>query len=225
MNAAIPVYHMSTGPINDMVYSNIHPVKVPYISAEPFDLAKESFSCVSSLQILSQLDSAEIPKILYHINRVLAPGGTLNTITIDAWPMTNTAGPILLKWIDENLAINLELASRCERPSRTFPKWLRNAGMYGDGTSTTTTRFSAVPVFDGEGGDRDDDVYTADDAAADTVKELRTLCGRWLWKYIWMGFVTGGKCWWEVPEIVQECLQYRTTWEYRLISAVKSADQ
>lgn len=209
--------------MDEVVYPNVHPVSMPSITAGPFGLANGSFSCISSLQITSQFPSAEIPKLLEQIHRLLAPGGNLNTFTIDAWPLAGTAGPQLHQWLDAKLALNLEVHSRCQRPSRVFAQWLRNAGLQGDGSYTITTRFSAVPVFDGEG--RGDGQYTAADAREDTVKELRSLCGRWLWKYMWMGHVDGGQCWWDVPEIVNECVQYGTTWEYRIISANKAHDQ
>lgn len=54
-------------------------------------------------------------------------------------------------------------------------------------------------------------------------RELRTTVGRMLWQEVWGPFVTtGDKWWWEVPNIVDECIERGTYWEYSIIAACKA---
>ncbi|RYP89733.1 hypothetical protein DL770_004121 [Monosporascus sp. CRB-9-2] len=55
-----------------------------------------------------------------------------------------------------------------------------------------------------------------------TVKaELRFEAVKKLWQEVWGRFVRGDGWWWDEEDIMQECREYGTTWEYSHIVAVK----
>lgn len=181
----------------------------PIVSASTIAFAPDTFSAISCLPIASLLPSSDMPKLLAKINHVLAPGGLLHIVLIDPSPPTTTTtnllGPRLRQWLDERLLFNLELQFRATRPSRFFPIWLEEAKLRGPGSIITQTRFPAVVA--GE---------------EDVNKELRCTAGRLLWQQVWGPFVLGGEWWWDVPEIVDECRERGTFWEYSVIAACKA---
>lgn len=140
---------------------------------------------------------------------------------IDPWPVTDSVGPKLQDWLDENLIFNLELQFRCIHPSRMFPVWLSDAHLRANGSIITTTRFQAIP----QGRDNDSGMSArSKDSAAGEIeikKELRSMAGRLLWQEIWGAFVTGDQWWWEDEEIAEECVERETYWEYSIIAACK----
>lgn len=145
-------------------------------------------------------------------------------IIIDPWPVAASMGPKLEDWLDENLIFNLELHFRCIHPSRMFPVWLEDAQLRADGSMITTTRFRAVA----RGRDHDSDISArskdSTEVEQDIKKELRTTAGRLLWQDMWSPFVTGDQWWWEDPEIVEECMEMNTYWEYSIIEAHKKQE-
>lgn len=152
------------------------------------------------------------------------PGGCLEIMIIDPWPVADSMGSKLQDWLDENLIFNLELHFRCIHPSRMFPVWLDDAQLRANGSMITTTRFQAVA----QGRDNDSDMSAPSKDSAegeqDIKKELRTTAGRLLWQDIWSPFVTGEQWWWEDPEIVEECIEMDTYWEYSIIGACKKKE-
>lgn len=228
MHNTVPVYHLAADPLDHRQYPNVHPAVCPTVSASALSFAAESFSSVSCLNIISILPSSEIPRLLQNINRVLAPSGYLHLVIIDPWPVASSMGPRLQRWIDENLVFNLELQFRCTHPSRMFPVWLDEARLRAAGSIITHTRFLAIPQAYDRRGDDDSDAASARskgsaEEEAAIKKELRTTVGRMMWQEIWGPFVTGDKWWWEMPEIVDECVAHQTHWEYKLIAACKAA--
>lgn len=190
----------------------------PAISASAVGVATEAFSAVNCLPIASILPSSDLPRLLQNIFRVLAPGGFLNMVIVD--PMPNSAGPALRKWLDENLIFNLEQQFRCTNPSRNFPVWLLEAGLRAKGSVITTARFQAI-IPPGDGSSNNNGGGVSEGA---TMRELRTVVGRMLWREIWGPFVGADKWWWEVPKIVEECVSRDTCWEYSVIAACKESE-
>lgn len=140
-------------------------------------------------------------------------------------------GPLLQRWIDHNLVLNLELSFRTSHPSRNFPIWLDEARLRGQGSVITNTRFMAVSSSDNSGNSIISSAATTaaalfmDNVEEDKAlkKQLRTMVGRILWKEIWGSLVTAGeRWWWEIPEIVRECAERKTWWEYSIIAACKA---
>lgn len=212
---------MAAKPLDHKQYPNVHPVVTPTVSSVAITHAAESFSSVSCVPIISLFPSSEVPRLLQKINYILAPGGYLHLFIIDPWPISTSMGPKLQHWLDEHLVFNLELHFRNSHPSRVFPVWLEEAGLRAPGSIVTHTRFIAVSDHSGPTGSTRG---SADEEAAIT-KELRTTVGRLLWQEIWAPFVTGDKWWWDVPEIVDECMERKTYWEYKIIAACKAPNQ
>lgn len=207
------MYHLSPEPLAHKEYPNLHPIACSTTSVSALAQASGAFTSVSCLPMTSALPSAEIPSLLRAVHRALAPGGYLHLVVIDPHPAAASAGPLLQRWIDDSLVFNLELRFRGSHPGRNFPVWLDEAGLRGRGSLVTSTRFMAVTP----------ERRNADDERAAVKKELRTIVGRLLWQEIWGGFVTGDSWWWEVPEIVDECAQRKTYWEYSIIAACKDS--
>lgn len=151
----------------------------------------------------------------------LVPGGCLQMMMIDPWPLAESLGPKLQEWLDDNLIFNLELQFRCLRPSRMFPVWLQDARLRASGSTITTTRFQAVAQGRDNASNRSG---RSRDSAQDEVeikKELGSMAGRLLWQEIWGSFVTGEQWWWDDAQIVEECIQMETCWEYCIVAACK----
>jgi len=150
--------------------------------------------------------STDIPPFLRHINRCLAPGGALHLTIIDPQPVSASMGPKLRQWLFTHLLINLEQAFRTTWPSETFPAWLAVGHLRGKGSTIATITVPAVP----ESPDK-----------TDVKTELRCLVTRLLWQEVWGGFVHASRWWWEEEDIVQECIDLGTHWQYSHIIAVK----
>ncbi|ROW15380.1 hypothetical protein VPNG_02241 [Cytospora leucostoma] len=236
-NPGLPIYHLSPDPLSRRQYPNIHPMQCPLISASSIALLPAEttyYSTVNCLPIASVVPSSEIPPLLSRIHGALARGGALAMVVLDPLPRCQSAGPALRRWLDENLVFNLEQQFRCTNPSRNFPVWLQGARLRARGSVITTTRFQAVPPppppprsRGGDGGRRSSDEEEdgdEDESEVATRMELRTVVGRMLWQDIWGPFVTADRWWWDVPEIVDECLGLATHWEYSTIVACKEAD-
>ncbi|GKT66699.1 hypothetical protein ColTof4_04189 [Colletotrichum tofieldiae] len=214
------VYHLSSAPLSHTLFPNIHPVLVPAISPSAFPVAPSLFGVAYSLALPALLPSPEVPGLLKNVHRCLAVGGALHLTLIDPLPITNTLGPLMRSWIEENLIFNLEKNFRCMNPSKLFPLWLADASLRGEGSTITTVRFCAMPPID-----RPDTATTDTEQIADRAvkQELRSMVGRMLWREVWGQFITANRWWWEQPDIVAECEQLKTAWEYSIIEAVKNA--
>lgn len=222
-NNTTPVYHMAAEPLDHRRYPNIHPMTTPAVSSMAIGYAAESFSSVSCVSIISLFPSSEIPALLQKINYILAPGGYLHLFIIDPWPVATSMGPLLQRWLDEHLVFNLELHFRNSHPSRMFPVWLEEAGLRAPGSIVTHTRFLAI--CPGRGEDDDSEPVHGAEEEAVLLTKLRTTVGRRLWREVWSPFVTGDKWWWEIAEIVDECKDRKTYWEYKIIAACKASEQ
>ncbi|KAK7749815.1 hypothetical protein SLS53_000395 [Cytospora paraplurivora] len=227
----LPIYHLSPDPLSRKQFPNVHPMQCPLVSASSIaTLPKEAYSTVNCLSLASIVPSSEIPPLLSRIHGVLGRGGALSMAVLDPLPKPHSAGPALRQWLDENLVFNLEQQFRCTNPSRNFPVWLQDARLRARGSIITTTRFQAVAPPQSRGGrgrssgegEEEEEEEEASEVAA--RMELRTVVGRMLWQDIWGPFVTADRWWWDVPEIVDECLGLATHWEYSTIVACKEFD-
>ncbi|KAJ8126505.1 hypothetical protein O1611_g7133 [Lasiodiplodia mahajangana] len=145
-------------------------------------------------------------------NRILAlyethaPGGALHLTIIDPQPVSASMGPKLRQWLFTSLLINLEQAFRTTLPSETFPAWLAVGNLRGKGSTIAIITAPAIARISGK---------------TDVKMELRCLVNRLLWQEVWGRFVTASRWWWEEEEIVQECIELGTHWQYSHIVAVK----
>jgi hypothetical protein len=157
--------------------------------------------------------SAEIPGFLRHVNRCLTPGGALHLTLIDPQPISASMGPRLRHWLFEKLLINLEQMFRTTYPSGTFPAWLAVSRLRGKGSTIATVSVPAVPeaLAKIKGVKEESGVRT----------ELRCLVMRMLWQEVWGNFVHADRWWWEEDDIIEECIELGTYWEYSHIVAVK----
>lgn len=157
--------------------------------------------------------------------------GSIHFTILDPAPIPDTLGPRLRRWLDEHLIVNLERQFRCINPGRLFPIWLADAGLRGNGSTIVNVRFLACMseadmvdgmhhgrLSDNEAGGRDSKGTTVDVAVK---TELKSVVGRMLWKEMWGSFVEGERWWWEDVDIVQECIERQTCWEYAVIEGVK----
>lgn len=130
---------------------------------------------------------------------------------MDASPVRKTAGPCLKAWIEDRLSINLEKTFRCSRPCLLFPGWVADAGFELPDLEGKNQVMSLPCAYDRESSDVD--------------AELKMLVGRALWRDIWGAYVDEvpdePQFWWEVDEIVEECLERRTVFECGTIFAYK----
>lgn len=211
------VYHLSPVPLSPTLFPNIHPVFVPGKSSTSFPLAHSLFETVYSLQLPTLTPSQEIPGILKNIHRCLQLGGSLHLTLVDPLPLGSTLGPLLRAWIEHHLLFNLEANFYCTNPSRLFPIWLKNASLQIDKTSTSTTRFFAVPP------DKESLTFTKINnlTEAGINQELRNVLGRMLWMEIWREHIVAESWWWEDPDILDECTNLGTVWEWHEIKACK----
>ncbi|KAI0515394.1 hypothetical protein F5B22DRAFT_607190 [Xylaria bambusicola] len=208
---AASITHLSPQPLSPHSFPNIHPLLVPTISvsASSRALPPQLYSAVTCLAMPALLPSTDIPPLLRHINRCLAPGGALHLTIIDPQPVSSSMGPKLRQWLFTNLLINLEQAFRTTWPSETFPAWLAVGRLRGKGSTIATKTIQAVPII------------PKNPSKEDLKVELRCLSNRMLWQEIWGGFVQASHWWWEDQEIVEECVSLGTYWQCSHIVAVK----
>ncbi|KAI1465624.1 uncharacterized protein F4812DRAFT_452166 [Daldinia caldariorum] len=213
------ISHLSPKPISPNLFPNVQPLLVPVISASAGSrpLAPQLYSTVTCLPMPALFPSSEIPPLLRHIYRCLTPGGALHLTLIDPQPVSSSMGPKLRQWLFENLLIQLEKKCRTTLPSDTFPAWLAVAKLRGFGSTITTISVRAVH----EGAATTED--TNDQTSVEN--ELRCLVSRMLWQEIWGKFVHADRWWWEEEDIVQECIERGTYWQYSHIVAVKNNRQ
>ncbi|KAF4999352.1 hypothetical protein FGRMN_2493 [Fusarium graminum] len=211
------IYHLSAAPLSHETFPNIHPILSPIRSPSAFPVAPSTIEAVHSLRLPVAMPSQDIPGLLRNIHRCLEPGGSLYLTIIDPLPIASTLGPLLRTWIENHLVFNLEASFRCTNPSKLLPVWLKNASLRVDPNCIETTQFFAIPH------DSSQLQYVRDGHMSEQglKKELRNTVGRMLWTEIWREYVIAESWWWEDPNILQECMQLQTTWEWRLIEAVK----
>ncbi|RGP67079.1 hypothetical protein FSPOR_6135 [Fusarium sporotrichioides] len=219
VNHSKQVYHLSAAPLSPIIYPNIHPVLSPVRSPSAFPVAPSTIEAVHSLRLPLVMPSQEIPALLRNIHRCLEPGGSLYLTIIDPLPLTSTLGPLLRTWIEDHLLFNLEASFRCTNPSKLLPLWLKSASLLVDPNLVETTQFYAIPL-DHSQLQYVRDGYESEDGLR---QELRNTVGRMLWMEIWREYIIADSWWWDDPDILDECTQLQTTWEWRLIEAVKDS--
>ncbi|KAI2643307.1 hypothetical protein GGS21DRAFT_542020 [Xylaria nigripes] len=202
------ITHLSPNPLSPDLFPSVQPLLVPSISVSAGSraLPPKLYSTVTCLSMPALFPSTDIPPLLSHINRCLAPGGALYLTIIDPQPVSASMGPKLRQWLFTHLLINLEQEFRTTWPSETFPAWLAAGNLRGKGSTIATIMVPAVP----DGPEK-----------ADAKTELRCLVNRLLWQEVWGGFVHAQQWWWDEEEIVQECIDMGTQWQYSHIVAVK----
>ncbi|KAI1371534.1 hypothetical protein F4677DRAFT_450357 [Hypoxylon crocopeplum] len=213
------ISHLSPKPISPNLFPNVHPILVPVVSASAGSrpLAPQLYSTVTCLPMPALFPSTEIPLLLRHIYRCLAPGGALHLTLIDPQPVSSSMGPKLRQWLFEKLLIQLEKRCRTTYPSGTFPAWLAVAKLRGFGSTITTVSVRAVHECAATTEDPKD--------RASMDSELRCLIARMLWQEIWGKYVHADRWWWEEEDIIQECMERGTYWQYSHIVAVKNKRQ
>lgn len=196
-------------------------MNVEHIPRDP-----ETFEIVSTLRMSSLLPISDIPTALERIANCLRPRGTLQLTLVDPLPRVATIGPSMARWLRKYLLSNLEKTSRCTTPRKHFAQWLAIAGLRGQGSTITTTKFFAISTcvsrkrdrLEEESGQPLDSIYQEKSIKA----EIRSHIGRLLWKEVWGPFVTAPVWWWEDPACVEECVELGTIWEYYTIESRKA---
>ncbi|KAM0491157.1 hypothetical protein ACHAP8_010833 [Fusarium lateritium] len=191
----------------------------PVRSPSAFPVAPSTIESVHSLRLPLVMASQEIPALLRNIHRCLEPGGSLYLTIIDPLPLTSTLGPLLRSWIEDHLLFNLEASFRCTNPSKVLPLWLKSASLLVDPNLVETRQFYAIPLDDSQ-LQYIRDGHESEDGLR---QELRNTVGRMLWMEIWREYIIADSWWWDDPDILHECTQLQTTWEWRLIEAVKDS--
>ncbi|KAI1746334.1 hypothetical protein F4680DRAFT_463537 [Xylaria scruposa] len=205
---AIPLTHLSPNPLAPDLFPNVQPLVVPSVSAPAGSraLPPRLYSIVTCLSMPALFPSTDIPPFLRQINRCLAPGGALHLTIIDPQPVPTSMGPKLRQWLFTYLLINLEQEFRTTWPSKTFPAWLAHGNLRGKGSTIATITVPAIHETSYE---------------MDVKTKLRCVTSRLLWQEIWGRFVGASRWWWDDKEIVQECVELGTHWQYSHIIAVK----
>ncbi|RGP80483.1 hypothetical protein FLONG3_1411 [Fusarium longipes] len=219
------VHYLSAEPLSTAQFAKVHPMLVPSMSTSKLPLDKHIFEAVYSLSLPSVSPSTEIPGTLKSISRYLRVGGSLHLTLIDPLPCAGTLGHRMRAWLEEHLLINLERHFRCTNPSKLFPDWMGDAGLRGQGSTLTTSKFYAVSASIRRSQIDDNDPFVDKAPSEREVKaEVRSIIGRLLWMEVWGNFVTGEKWWWEDESCVNECLELGTVWDYHIIEGVKQED-
>uniref|UniRef100_A0A0D2XK03 Uncharacterized protein n=1 Tax=Fusarium oxysporum (strain Fo5176) TaxID=660025 RepID=A0A0D2XK03_FUSOF len=204
---------------------NIHPVLVPSMTPSTVPIDLHSFTLVYSLSLPVVCSSPEIPGVLKTISNRLRVGGSLQLTLIDPLPCAGTLGHRMRTWLQEHLLINLERHFKCTNPSRLFPEWMGDAGLRGQGSTLTTSKFYAVSASIRSQADDSDPFIERSPSEREVKAEVRSIIGRLLWMEVWGSFVTGDKWWWEDEGCVNECLQLGTVWEYHMVDGVKQSQE
>ncbi|KAM0178929.1 hypothetical protein ACHAPF_003269 [Botrytis cinerea] len=228
LNPEKQIHHVSTSPLSPKLYPNVHPLAVPGPTSQ-LSYASNIFGAVHSIGLPSLLPSSSIPSILKECHRTLTSSrtstseipasptatsglgttqpGILYLTILDPCPVPSSLGPRLRSWLDTHLTVNLEKQFRCLNPTRLFPLWLADAGLWAEGSCTSSLKFLAcVGIVNGE---------------EQVEWQLKSAVGRMLWKDMWGTYVEGGKWWWDDAAIVEECERMGTCWAGSIIEAVK----
>ncbi|KAF5621171.1 hypothetical protein F52700_10920 [Fusarium sp. NRRL 52700] len=219
------VYTLTTVSFQNKELPNIHPVLVPSMTRSTLPIDQHSFTIVYSLSLPAVCSSPEIPGVLKNISNRLRVGGSLQLTLIDPLPCASTLGHRMRAWLQEHLLINLERQFKCTNPSRLFPEWMGDAGLRGQGSTLTTSKFYAVSASIRSQADDSDPFIDRIPSEREVKAEVRSIIGRLLWMEVWGSFVTGDKWWWEDEGCVNECLQLGTVWEYHMIDGVKQSQE
>jgi hypothetical protein len=219
------VYSLTIASFQNKELPSIHPVLVPYMTPSTLPIDQHSFTIVYSLSLPAVCSSPEIPGVLKNISNRLRVGGSLQLTLIDPLPCAGTLGHRMRTWLQEHLLINLERHFKCTNPSRLFPEWMGDAGLRGQGSTLTTSKFYAVSASIRSQADDSDPFIDRGPSEREVKAEVRSIIGRLLWMEVWGSLVTGDKWWWEDEGCVNECLQLGTVWEYHMIDGIKQGQE
>ncbi|GKU02351.1 hypothetical protein FLAG1_04523 [Fusarium langsethiae] len=218
------VHHLPAEPLSTTQFAKVHPMFVPSMTTSTLPLEKHVFETVHSLSLPSSSPSTAIPGVLKKISKYLRVGGSLHLTLINPLPCAGTLGHRMRTWLEEHLLINLERQFRCTNPSKLFPDWMGDAGLRGQGSTLTTSKFYAVSASIRSQVDDSDPFIDKAPPEREVKAEVRSIVGRLLWMEVWGNFVTGEKWWWEDEGCVNECLQLGTVWDYHIIEGVKQEE-
>lgn len=218
------VHHIPAESLLNTQFAKFQTVLVPSMSNSTLPLEQHLFETVYSLSLPSASPSTEIPGVLKNISKYLRVGGSLRLTLIDPLPCTGTLGHRMRTWLEEHLLINLERHFRCTNPSKLFPDWMGDAGLRGQGSTLTTSKFYAVSASIRSQVDDSDPFIEKAPSEREVKAEVRSIIGRLLWMEVWGNFVSGEKWWWEDEGCVNECLQLGTVWDYHIIEGVKQEE-
>ncbi|KAF4612826.1 hypothetical protein G7Y89_g15546 [Cudoniella acicularis] len=136
------LHHLSTTPLSPRSYPNVHPLAVTnhttFISYSP-----NYFASIHAFSLPALLPASSLPQILKKCHGTLIKGGTLHLTILDPSPIPSTLGPRLRTWLNNNILLDLEKQFRCLNPSRVFPAWLQDVGLYGAGSTVLNVQFLA----------------------------------------------------------------------------------
>lgn len=224
LNPTKQLYHLTTTTTNTKKgLGNIRTLQVSSISPDIFPVAPRVYEAVYSHLLPSLFTLDALPDMTKNIAKCLKPGGTFRLALIDPLPRTSTLGRRMRAWLEEHLLRNLAKLSRCMSPSTLFADLLGHAGLRGNGSTLTATKFYAIQE---SARTRDKDPDRAIEkllVEKETKAQVRSLVGRTFWMEVWGPFVTTDQWWWEDSACVEECLQLGTFWEYSVINAVKGS--
>lgn len=190
--------------------NNVSYLTVRDFGAVPLPYPEEYFSHIRASTLPSLVPSSKLPELFRECFKLLAPGGLLELRVLDAAPMRNVAGPVMRRWIEDRLSMNLERLFRCSKPCSLVPGWLSDAGF---------------EMIDMEGDQSVNLPCVFDSNCSETEQELPTVVGQNLWKDAWgtfVGDVPGEPQWfWEDEDIARECLQHQTVFVCKTILAYR----
>lgn len=101
------------------------------------------------------------------------------------------------------------------RPRVPFPL---DDGRHGGGDEDAD---ADADVAGERGSDGEDEGRGKEEDADEQEERLRSLVLRMLWREVWGRCVCARRWWWDEPDIVRECEERGTYWEYSHIVAVK----
>lgn len=166
---------------------------------------------IRASSLLSACPITKLAPLLKECHRVLVPGGKIELRLID--PVPNACGPKLLEWLHRNLLLNLGQESRSLRPSLLVPIRVEEAGFEILDSAMARSDSTRLPAA-GKG------------RSSSIERKLGVEVGHWLWEDMWGGFVMvdgdqPAKMWWNVENIIEECLIHRTSIEVKTLFALK----
>lgn len=200
---------MSPSPLSKDQFPNVRPITVPEEILN-LPVSGRIFSAAYSLSLPSRIVMTDMPHILKGLSRCLLDGATFYLTIIDPLPVGTSVGPFLRKWFNDHLLPNLQKKRRGTAGSHLIPDYLFQSGLRGPGSTVTKAKFLAIEANE----------TNTDPSLRETSLEARGVVGRMLWKEVWGAHVEADYWWWEDDDIVKECNQLNTFWEYYYIEAV-----
>jgi hypothetical protein len=186
---------------------------------------------VRSSRIASLLPATQLPALLAECYRVLKPGGVLELRLMDAIPERSSMGPRLATWLEERLLLDLEREFRCQRPMMMIPRWAAEVGFLPlpfrnelDAQGLRKPRDSLGKIGMARCLRLPAAAQERDQGNRDAVAQVGVLVGRALWKDTWGAHVHeeyDENWWWDNPDVVEECREWKTVWDVGTLYVVK----